>query len=169
MIKTWNTNNELTKEIITAVYQEINDQLEEMVEDIGCPRDFAGWLLKSIENNYTDGRKAGGDESSYSSRHSSTPEYERGAQEIVSKHEKIARDISSDLLKSYNKKAKVRENANTHSSLYSSRHISTQEEEKEAEEIVTKNEKMIREKWIKGAKEKKTIKNNSKQDSILGK
>ena len=37
MTENWNTNDELTKEIITSVYQEINDQVEEMVEDIGCP------------------------------------------------------------------------------------------------------------------------------------
>ena len=28
-----------------------------MVEYIGCPRDFAGWLLKSIADNFTDGEK----------------------------------------------------------------------------------------------------------------
>ena len=129
-----------------------------MVEDIGCPRSFAEMLLKSIANNFTDGEKIGKVESAYSSRHSSTPEYERSAQEIVRKHKEITRDVSSDLLKSYNERTKVQGNNNTQSSLYSSRHLSTQEEEKEAEEIVTKNERMIREKWIKGAKEKKTLK-----------
>ena len=115
-------------------------------------------LLKSIANNFTDGEKIGKGESSYSSPHSSTPKYEISAQEIVSRQEEIARDISSDLLKSYTEKTKVLENDNTLSSLFFSRHISTQEEEKQAEEIVTKNERMIREKWIKGAKKKKKFK-----------
>jgi len=158
MTQRWNTNDELTKKIINSVYKEINNQVEEMVEDIGCPRCFAEMLLKSIANNFTDGEKIGKVESTYSSRHSSTPEYERSAQKIVSKHEEIARDISSYLLKSYTERTKVLGNENTQSSLYSCRHISTQEEEKEAEEIVTKNERMIREKWIKGAKEKRTLK-----------
>ena len=126
-----------------------------MVEDIGCPRSFTEMLLKSIANNFTDGERIGKGETSYSSRHSSTPEYERSAQEIVSKHEEIARDISSHLLKSYTERTKVGQNDNTQSSLYSSRHVSTQDEKKEAQEIVTKNEKMIREEWIKGEKRKR--------------
>ena len=128
-----------------------------MVEDLGCPRSFAEGLLKSIADNFKDGTTVGKPESSYSSRHASTPEIERGAQEIVIKHEREARKASSNLLKDFNKKLKVPGNDDTQSSLYSSRHISTQEEENEAEEIVTKNERMIREKWIKGAKEKKTL------------
>ena len=45
----------------------------------------------------------------------------------------------------FNKKIEVIENNDTQSSLYSSRHISTQNEEKGAEAIVTKNEEKIRE------------------------
>ena len=47
-------------------------------------------------------------------------------------------------MKDFNKKIEVFENNDTQSSLYSSRHISTQKEEKGAEEIVTKNEEKIR-------------------------
>ena len=79
------------------------------------------------------------------SRHSSTPEHEKGAEEIVIKHERKARKVSSDLVKDFNKKIKVDGNNDTQSSLYSSRHISTQNEEKGAEAIVTKNEEKIRE------------------------
>ena len=145
MTKDWNTTDELKKEIITAVYKDINDQIEEMVEDLGCPRSFAEGLLKSIADNFKDGTKVDKTESSYSSRHTSTPEHEKGAQEIVSKHERKARNSSSDLLKSFNKKIKDQGNNDTQSSLYSSRHISTQIEEKGAEAIVTKNEEKIRE------------------------
>ena len=116
-----------------------------MVEDLGCPRSFAEGLLKSIADNFKDGMKVDEPESSYSSRHASTPEVERGAEEIVSKHEKEARKASSDLLKDFNKKVKVPGDNDTQSSLYSSRHISTQNEEKGAEAIVTKNEEKIRE------------------------
>ena len=83
-------------------------------------------------------------ESSYSSRHASTPEVEKGAQEIVIKHEREARKTSSNLLKDFNKKVKVLGDDDTKSSFYSSRHISTQNEEKGAEAIVTKNEERIR-------------------------
>ena len=155
MFEDWNTTDDLKKEIITSVYQEINDQVEEMVEDIGCPRSFAEGLLKSIADNFKDGTKAFKNESSYSSRHASTPEHERVPQEIVLKHEKKVRNTSSDLLKSLNENIKVRENKETKRSLYVSRHISTQEEEKDAEAIVTKNEKEIRKKWIQDAKENK--------------
>jgi len=61
------------------------------------------------------------DESAYSSRHISTPEYERSAQEIVNKHEKLARDVSSDLLKSHNEITIIPGYDNMKSSLYSSR------------------------------------------------
>ena len=68
----------------------------------------------------------------------------------MSKHERKARNSSSDLLKSFNKNLKDQGNNDTQSSLYSSRHISTQREEKGAEAIVTKNEEKIREEMKKG-------------------
>ena len=144
MTEDWNTTDELKKEIITAVYKDINDQIEEMIDDIGCPRSFAEGLLKSIADKFKDGTTFSETESSYSSRHASTPEIERGAQEIVSKHEREARKASSNLLKDFNKKVKLPRNDDTQSSLYSSRHISTQNNEKGAEAIVTKNEEKIR-------------------------
>ena len=143
MTEDWTTTDELKKEIITAVYQDINSQIEEMVEDLGCPRSFAKSLLKSIADNFK-GTKAVKNESSYSSRHASTPEHEKSAEEIVSKHEREAKEASSDLLNVFNKKIKVTGNNDEQSSLYSSRHISTQNEEKGAEAIVTKNEEKIR-------------------------
>tara|TARA_B100001250_G_scaffold85429_1_gene70539 strand:+ start:723 stop:1181 length:459 start_codon:yes stop_codon:yes gene_type:complete len=145
MTEDWKTTDELKKEIITAVYKDINDQTEEMVKHLGCPRSFAEGLLKSIADNFKDGTKVGKTESSYSSRHTSTPEHERGAQEIVTKYERKARNSLSDLLKSFNKKIKVQGNNDTQVSLYSSRHISTHKEETGAEAIVTKNEERIRE------------------------
>ena len=145
MTEEWNTTDELKKDIITAVYKDINDQIEEMVEDLGCPRSFAEGLLKSIADNFKDETTVGKTESSYSSRHASTPEHERGAQEIVNKHERVARKASSDLLNDFNKKVKRPGNDDTQNSLYSSRHISTQNDEKGAEAIVTKNEEKIRE------------------------
>ena len=145
MTEDWNTTDELKKDIITAVYKDINDQIEEMVDDLGCPRSFAEGLLKSIADNFKDGTTVGKPESSYSSRHASTPEVEKGAQEIVSKHEREVRQASSDLLKDFNKKVKVPGKEDIQSSLYSSRHMSTQNEEKGAEAIVTKNEEKIRE------------------------
>ena len=63
----------------------------------------------------------------------------------MSKHEREARKASSNLLKDFNKKVKVPGDDDTQSSLYSSRHISTQNEEKGAEAIVTKYEEKIRE------------------------
>jgi len=59
-----------------------------MVEDLVCPRSFAEGLLKPITDNFKVGKKVDQPESSYSPRHASTPEVERGAQEIVSKYEK---------------------------------------------------------------------------------
>ena len=145
MTKDWNTTDELKKDIITAVYKDINDQIEEMVEDLGCPRSFAEGLLKSIANNFKDETTVSKTESAYSSRHASTPDHERGAQAIVIKHERESRKASSDLMKDFNKKIEVVGNNDTQGSLYSSRHISTQNEEKGAKEIVTKNEEKIRE------------------------
>lgn len=144
MTENWNTTDEIKKEIITAVYQDINVQIEEMVEDLGCPRSFAESLLKSIADNFREEAKAVKNESSYSSRHASTPENEKGAEEIVRKHEREAKKASSDLLKNFNKKINVIGNNDTQTSLYSSRHISTQNDEKGAKEIVTKNEEKIR-------------------------
>ena len=103
MTEDWNTTDELKKDIITAVYKDINDQIEEMVEDLGCPRSFAEGLLKSIADNFKDGTTVGKTESSYSSRHASTPEHERGAQEIVIKNEREVRKASSDLFKDFKK------------------------------------------------------------------
>jgi len=143
MTEDWNTTDELKKDIITAVYKDINDQIEEMIEDIGCPRSFAEGLLISIADNFKDGMTIGKPESSYSSRHASTPEVEKGAQEIVSKHEREARKASSDLFKDFNKKVKVSRNDDTQSSLYSSRHISTQNEEKELKQSLLRTKKKI--------------------------
>ena len=78
-----------------------------MVEDLGCPRSFAEGLLKSIADNFKDGTTVGKTESSYSSRHASTPEHERGAQEIVIKNEREVRKASSELMKDLNKKIEV--------------------------------------------------------------
>ena len=61
------------------------------------------------------------------------------------KHERVAKKASSDVMRGFNKKIKVTGNNDQQSSLYSSRHISTQNDEKGAEEIVTKNEEKIRE------------------------
>ena len=80
MTEDWNTTDELKKDIIAAVYKDINDQIEEMIEDIGCPRSFAEVFLKSISDNFKDVTTVGKPESSYSSRHTSTPEVEKGAQ-----------------------------------------------------------------------------------------
>jgi len=44
MTEDWNTTDELKKDIITAVYKDINDQIEEIVEDQCCPRSFAEGL-----------------------------------------------------------------------------------------------------------------------------
>ena len=145
MTEDWNTTDQLKKDIITAVYKDINDQIEEMVEDLGCPRSFAEGFLKSIADNFKDGTTVDQTESAYSSRHASTPEHERGAQEIVIKNEREVRKASSELMKDFNKKIEVIENNDTQSSLYSSRHLSTQKEEKGAETIVIKNEEKIRE------------------------
>ena len=59
--------------------------------------------------------------------------------------ERESRKVSYDLVKDFNKKIKVDGKNFTQSSLYSSRHISTQNEEKGAEAIVTKYEEKIRE------------------------
>ena len=59
MTEDWNTTDELKKDIITAVYKDINDQIEEMIEDIGCPRSFAEGLLISIADNFKDGTTVG--------------------------------------------------------------------------------------------------------------
>ena len=84
-------DNDLKNDIISAVYRDINDQVEEMIEDLGCPRSFGADLLKSIGDNFKDEGKALRQETSYSSRHASTPEHEKSAEEIVTKNEKIAR------------------------------------------------------------------------------
>ena len=109
MTEDWTTTDELKKEIITAVYQDINSQIEEMVEDFGCPRSFAKSLLKSIADNFKDGTKAVKNESSYSSRYASTPEHEKSSEEIVSKNERKAKKASADLLNVFNKKIKLLE------------------------------------------------------------
>jgi len=92
MTEDWNTTDELKKDIITAVYKDINDQIEEMVEDLGCPRSFAEGLLKSIADNFKDGTTVDQTESSYSSRHISTQKEEKGAEAIVTKNEEKIRE-----------------------------------------------------------------------------
>ncbi len=46
MTEEWNTTDDLNKEIITAVYQDINNQIEEMVKDLDCPRSFAEGFIE---------------------------------------------------------------------------------------------------------------------------
>ena len=92
MTEDWKPTDDLKKDIVSAVFHDINDQVEEMVEDLGCPRSFAEGLLRSIADNFKDGVQAVTEESSYSSRHASTPEHEKGAEEIVTKNEKQIRD-----------------------------------------------------------------------------
>ena len=41
MTEDWNTTDELKKEIITAVYKDINSQIGVMVTDLDGPRGFA--------------------------------------------------------------------------------------------------------------------------------
>ena len=96
MTEDWNTSDELKKDIIKAVHQDINDQIEEMLEDLDCPRSFAESLLKTIANNFKDDTTVIKNQSSYSSRHASTPEHERGAEEIVTKNEKKIRETLKD-------------------------------------------------------------------------
>jgi len=54
MTEDWNTSDELKKDIIKTVNQDINDQIEKMIKDLGCPRNFAVSLLKTIANNFKD-------------------------------------------------------------------------------------------------------------------
>ena len=92
MTKGWNPTNDLSNEIVEAVYRDINDQVEEMIEDVGCPRSFAEEFLKSIAENFKDEKQLIAEESAYSSRHTSTPENEKDAKAIVTKNEKEIRD-----------------------------------------------------------------------------
>ena len=92
MTKEWNPTDDTQKDIVSAVYHDINAQVEEMVEDLACPRSFAEGVLRSIADNFKDGVKVVTEESSYSSRHASTPENEKGAEEIVTKNEKKIRE-----------------------------------------------------------------------------
>ena len=96
MTEDWKTSDELKKDIIKTVNQDINDQIEKMIEDLGCPRNFAVSLLKTIANNFKDETTVVKNQSSYSSRHASTPENERCAEEIVTKNEKIIREALKD-------------------------------------------------------------------------
>ena len=48
MIENWNPNDDSNKEIVSALYRDINDQVEEMIEDLSCPRSFAEEFLRSI-------------------------------------------------------------------------------------------------------------------------
>ena len=92
MTEDWKPTNDLKKEIVSAIFRDINDQVEEMIEDIGCPRSFAEELLISIADNFKDESKMDREESSYSSRHASTPENEKDAKEIVTKNERKIRE-----------------------------------------------------------------------------
>ena len=92
MTEDWKPTEDLKKDIVSAIYRDINNQVEEMLEDIGCPRSFAEDLLRSIADNFKDEEKANKKESAYSSRHASTPENEKGAEGIVTKHEKTIRE-----------------------------------------------------------------------------
>ena len=92
MTEDWKPTDDLKKDIVSAVFHDINDQVEEMVEDLACPRSFAEGLLRSIADNFKDGVKAVKEESSYSSRHTSTPQDEKCAEEIVTKNEKKIRE-----------------------------------------------------------------------------
>ena len=38
MNQDWDTTDELKKDIITAVYQDINNKIDEMVENVDSPR-----------------------------------------------------------------------------------------------------------------------------------
>jgi len=96
MIEDWNPTDELRKEIVSAVYHDINDQVEEMVEDLGCPRGFAEKFLRSIADNFKDQKQIFSEKSAYSSRHTSTPENEKDAESIVTKKEKEIREAMNN-------------------------------------------------------------------------
>ena len=92
MTKEWNSSDDLKKDIISTVYRDIKDQVEEMIKDLGCPRGFAEEFLRSIADNFKDGEKTVAEVSAYSSRHTTTPEDEKDAEEIVTKNEKEIRE-----------------------------------------------------------------------------
>ena len=112
-----------------------------MFEDIGCERSFEEGLLNSVSENFKDWTKAGKRKSFYSSLHASTLENERRAED---KHERKASKSYFEFSQSFNEMIKLPGNEEIQSSLYSSRHISTQHLEKVAEAIVAKNQKEIK-------------------------
>ena len=92
MNEDWRPTDDLKKEIVSAVYHDINAQVVEMIEDLDCPKSFAEHLLRSIADNFKDEVKTITEKSSYSSRHASTPENEKAAEEIVTKNEMKVRE-----------------------------------------------------------------------------
>tara|TARA_Y100001968_G_C19328810_1_gene703208 strand:+ start:183 stop:482 length:300 start_codon:yes stop_codon:yes gene_type:complete len=82
----------LKKDIVSASYREINNQVEEMIKDLGCPRSFAEEFLRSIAENFKDEEKTVSEKSAYSSRHTSTPDNEKDAEAIVTMKEKEIRE-----------------------------------------------------------------------------
>ena len=100
MTEDWTPTDDIKKDIVSAVYRDINDQVEEMIEDLGCPRGFAEEFLRSIADNFDEGEKSIAENSAYSSRHTSTPENEKEAEAIVTKKEKeIRKAMKNEKLK----------------------------------------------------------------------
>ena len=66
-----------------------------IIEDLACPKSFGELLLKSILNNFKDGTKDNKSQSSNASRLTSTPEYKRVTEAIVTKNKKIRETLKA--------------------------------------------------------------------------
>ena len=92
MTEDWKPTNDQKSGVISRTVDFISEEVQELIEELGCPKSFGGDLLRSIAKNIEDDYKAITRESSYASRHASSPEDERSAKDIVTRHEKMARE-----------------------------------------------------------------------------
>ena len=91
MSKKWYPSADQKNGVISRTVDFVTEEVQELIEELDCPTSYGASLLRAIADNIEEGERVSKKESAYVSRHKSTPEHEKDAEEIVLKNEKIAR------------------------------------------------------------------------------
>ncbi len=100
MTHDWKATDEQNEGVINRTVSFISDEIQELIDELECPKSFGADLLRAIADNIEVNptektlkeEKGNTQTSTYSSRHSTTPEHEKSAQQIVLQNERIVRE-----------------------------------------------------------------------------
>ncbi len=92
MTEDWRPTDDQKNGVITRTVQFVSEEVQELIEELGCPKSYGASLLRAIAEKIEDKDKRVTKNSAYASRHCSTPEHEKAAESIVIENEKKARE-----------------------------------------------------------------------------